>query len=64
MLFAAVQLKCSSRRVKDGHAMNFLFRYRELIRNLVLERLKLNYDDSTIGFLWSLLNPLRMLFYS
>jgi ABC-type polysaccharide/polyol phosphate export permease len=35
-----------------------LFRYRELVWNLVLRDLKARYKNSVLGFLWSLLNPL------
>jgi ABC-2 type transport system permease protein len=38
-----------------------LFRYRELLRNLVLKDLKLKYRGSVLGFLWSLFNPLLMI---
>jgi len=38
-----------------------VFRYRELIRNLVFKDLKLKYRDSTFGFLWSLANPLLVI---
>jgi len=41
--------------------MKSLFQYRELIRNLVVKDLKLKYRDSTIGFLWSLVNPLLLI---
>ncbi len=41
--------------------MRQLFRYRELIKNLVLKDLKLKYRDSTLGFLWSLANPLLLI---
>jgi lipopolysaccharide transport system permease protein len=41
--------------------MRSLFRYRELIRNLVLKDLKLKYRDSALGFLWSLANPLLLI---
>src|ERR671924_2310548 len=41
--------------------MRSLFRYRELIRNLVLKDLKLKYRGSVLGFLWSLANPLLMI---
>lgn len=41
--------------------MQSLLSYRELIRNLVLKDLKLKYRDSTIGFLWSLANPLLLI---
>lgn len=38
-----------------------LFRYRELIKNLVARDLKLRYRSSALGFLWCLLNPLLMM---
>jgi ABC-2 type transport system permease protein len=38
-----------------------LWRYRELVRNLVLKDLKLKYRGSALGFTWSLANPLLML---
>jgi ABC-2 type transport system permease protein len=38
-----------------------LYRYRELLKNLVLKDLKLKYRGSVFGFLWSLLNPLLMI---
>ena len=41
--------------------MILVFRYRELIRNLVLKDLKLKYRDSVLGFLWSLANPLLLI---
>jgi lipopolysaccharide transport system permease protein len=41
--------------------MSSVFRYRELIRNLVFKDLKLKYRDSTFGFLWSLANPLLVI---
>jgi len=41
--------------------MYSLYRYRELIRNLVVKDLKIKYRDSTIGFLWSLVNPLLLI---
>lgn len=41
--------------------MTSLFRYRELIRNLVLKDLKLKYRDSVLGFVWSLANPLLLI---
>ncbi len=37
-----------------------LFKRRELVRNLVARQLKLRYKSSSLGFLWSLLNPLIM----
>ena len=41
--------------------MSSVFRYRELIRNLVFKDLKLKYRDSTFGFMWSLANPLLVI---
>ena len=41
--------------------MTSLYQYRELIRNLVVKDLKLKYRDSTIGFIWSLVNPLLLI---
>lgn len=38
-----------------------LWRYRELVRNLVWKDLKLKYRGSALGFTWSLANPLLML---
>jgi lipopolysaccharide transport system permease protein len=38
-----------------------LFRYRELLKNLVFKDLKLKYRGSVLGFLWSLFNPLLMI---
>ena len=37
-----------------------LYRYRELVRNLVIRDLKVRYKNSVLGILWSLLNPLLM----
>jgi ABC-2 type transport system permease protein len=44
-----------------GQGLRQLLRYRELIRNLVIKDLKLKYRGSTLGFVWSLANPLAML---
>jgi ABC-2 type transport system permease protein len=38
-----------------------VYRYRELVKNLVLKDLKLKYRDSVFGFLWSLANPLMLI---
>jgi lipopolysaccharide transport system permease protein len=37
-----------------------MFRYRELLRNLVLRDIKLKYRGSVFGFFWSLASPLLM----
>ena len=39
---------------------NEVLRYGPLLRNLVGKQLKLKYRGSTLGFVWSLLNPLSM----
>jgi ABC-type polysaccharide/polyol phosphate export permease len=38
-----------------------LYRYRELVLNLVIRELKARYKGSVLGFVWSLLNPLGMM---
>ena len=38
-----------------------LWRYRGLVRNLVVSELKVRYKNSALGFVWSLLNPLGMM---
>lgn len=38
-----------------------LWRYRELIRNMVARDLKVRYRNSVLGFAWCLLNPLLMM---
>lgn len=35
-----------------------LFRYRDLVRNLVVRDLKVRYRRSTVGFVWTMLQPL------
>ncbi len=42
-------------------AVGSLYRYRELLKNLVLKDIKLKYRGSVFGFLWSLANPLLMM---
>lgn len=41
--------------------LSAMYRYRELLKNLVAKDLKLKYRGSVLGFLWSLLNPLLMI---
>jgi len=41
--------------------MRSMFRYQELLRNLIRKELKVKYKNSALGFVWSLLNPLLSL---
>jgi lipopolysaccharide transport system permease protein len=38
-----------------------LYRYRDLVRNLVARDLKVRYKNSLLGIIWSMLNPLGMM---
>ena len=44
-----------------GARVRDIFRYRELLINLVRKDLKVRYKSSVLGFLWSLLNPAMLL---
>lgn len=44
-----------------AHRMLEVWRFREVIRNFVSQDLKVKYRRSSLGFLWSLLNPLLMM---
>ena len=39
-----------------------LFNYRELLNQLVIKDIKLKYRRSYLGYIWSILNPLLMMF--
>lgn len=39
----------------------YIFKYKELISNLVISDLKTRYSSSILGFAWSMLNPLMMM---
>lgn len=39
----------------------YIFKYKELIKNLVISDLKAKYSNSVLGFVWSMLNPLLMM---
>jgi len=43
-----------------GHLRD-IWRFRELLRNLVRKELKVKYKNSALGFVWSMLNPLFLL---
>lgn len=47
--------------VNSSGEVKEIFRYRELLRNLVSRDIKKRYKRSTIGFLWVMLDPLLML---
>jgi ABC-2 type transport system permease protein len=38
-----------------------IWRFRELLRNLIRKELKVKYKNSALGFVWSMLNPLFLL---
>lgn len=44
-----------------GTRVRDIYRYRELLVNLVRKDLKVRYKSSVLGFLWSLLNPAMLL---
>ncbi len=41
-------------------SLNYLYKYRELIRNLATRDLKVRYRNSVLGFLWAWGNPIMM----
>ena len=41
--------------------LSTLFRYKDLLRELVVRDLKLKYRRSFLGYLWSILNPLLIM---
>ncbi|PZS00314.1 MAG: ABC transporter permease [Candidatus Chloroheliales bacterium] len=43
------------------HQVRDAFKYRDLLRNLVVRDLKVRYRGSVLGFIWSLLNPLLLM---
>ena len=43
---------------QSSNVFNDVWRYRELLRSLVVRNLKVKYQRSVLGFLWTLLNPL------
>lgn len=49
------------RRVSLIRHARELWRYRELVLNLVIRELKARYKNSVLGFVWSLLNPIGMM---
>lgn len=54
-----------SKRPGAIQRMRDVWRYRELLTNLIRKELKVKYKDSILGFLWTLLNPaLQLVVYS
>ncbi|MGO4545092.1 acyltransferase family protein [Paenibacillus sp. 2TAB23] len=43
------------------HPLKEIYRYREMLRSMVLKDLRGRYKGSALGFLWTFLNPLLML---
>jgi ABC-type polysaccharide/polyol phosphate export permease len=58
---SAVMIDRSEESDSFGQTLAAMYRYRELLKNLVLKDLKLKYRGSVLGFLWSLANPLLMI---
>jgi ABC-type polysaccharide/polyol phosphate export permease len=61
MNLPAVFIDRAAERDSILRTLRALVRYRQLMRSLVAKDLKLKYRGSTLGFLWSLLNPLLMI---
>lgn len=50
-----------SKRPNPFQRLVAVWRYRELLRNLIRKELKVKYKNSVLGFVWTLLNPLLYL---
>jgi len=51
-------------RISIRRRLEAIWRYRELLAGMVRKELRVQYKDSTLGFLWSMLNPaVTMLVY-
>ena len=50
-----------SRRPNPFQRVTQVWRYRELLGNLIRKELKVKYKNSVLGFLWTLLNPMLYL---
>jgi ABC-2 type transport system permease protein len=55
------ELRDVTRRAGPFTRLADIWRYRELLRNLVRKDLKVKYKNSVLGFVWTLLNPLLYL---
>jgi lipopolysaccharide transport system permease protein len=61
MQASSAELVDRAEEMTFGAVLAALYRYRGLLRALVLKDLKLKYRGSVFGFLWSLVNPLLMI---
>ena len=52
------QLTSSAASVESPFRAGQLWRFRELLRSLVIRNLKVKYQRSLLGFVWTMLNPL------
>lgn len=50
-----------SKRPNPVQRLVAVWRYRELLRNLIRKELKVKYKNSVLGFVWTLLNPMLYL---
>jgi ABC-2 type transport system permease protein len=57
----SVQARTITSKGHLGTRVRDIYRYRELLVNLVRKDLKVRYKSSVLGFLWSLLNPAMLL---
>jgi ABC-type polysaccharide/polyol phosphate export permease len=55
---AAVTVTRPGARPSPAQALREVWRFRELLRSLLVRNLKVKYQRSTLGFLWTLVNPL------
>ena len=58
---ASLPARPSWQRIALIASLRELYKYRNLVVNLVVRDLKARYKNSVFGFLWSLLNPLGMM---
>lgn len=61
VLAATHDLRHRARSTSLIHQARIIWRYRELIRVLAVRNVKVKYQRSALGLLWTLLNPLLML---
>jgi ABC-2 type transport system permease protein len=59
---AKTELRLAGERRSVAQHLRDVWAYRELLKQLVRKELKVKYKNSVLGFLWSLVNPLFILF--